>query len=781
MEKKMDHGKKSMIRIELKKVILIIFIVGSFCQAALALPGHVVKPAVEDKVEFSFEPADFQKTTYSDSWIHDRMQINVEKRLLTLDLDLLLEPFKQRPGVQWWVGEHIGKFLHAASYAYRFTGDERIKERMEYAVKELISCQLDNGYLGTYVEKDQFHQGDGVDWRGPIWDVWMHKYNLIGLLSYYQATGDKKALEASKCAADLLYNTFAVQKKSLRRASAHVGMAATSVLEPMATLYRLTGEQRYLDFCHLIIDSWEQPDDPETDAKEEGSILTSLLDHGSVFKTANKKSYEMLSNLVGLLALYRVDPDPRYLTACKAAWNDIATNRLYITGTTSYNEHFDEDHRLRPGREAAEGCVTVTWLQLTTHLLELTGDVKYADELERTMYNALLAAESPLTGDVSYYTPLIGYKGYGESSHDPSLPGISCCSSSIPRGIAMIPEFSSGTLNGKPALLQYIQGKHALNYGKGANRMEVNLHVRGDYPERGDIEITVNPKKAVRFPLVLRVPVWAEGFEASVAGKIYTSVGNRLLEIKRKWSPGDKIQVTIPLEIRIVPDTDETSNMVAFAHGPQVLAADEAIKANGGIPEEGWWDGTVVYTCAVRQWDWQKALLLVPFADVGQTKADYTVLHYGVDGLEGGARAVDISAAVEEFAPGWSARNCLDDSNPGLNAEVRGKKNVLVTHPLNEAIGCELFTEIEIPKGNPVLSLVVGHHEEGDWTLLIKVNGGMALETTIGPEASEGGWMEVDVDLSRIAGSKAKLSLFNLANGWHDEAGYWASIKIVAD
>jgi DUF1680 family protein len=102
----------------------------------------------------------------------------------------------------------------------------------------------------------------------------MHKYNLIGLLSYYQATGDKKALEASKCAADLLHETFVVQGNSLRRASAHVGMAATSVLEPMATLYRLTGEQRYLDFCHLIIDSWEQPDDPETDAKELASSIT---------------------------------------------------------------------------------------------------------------------------------------------------------------------------------------------------------------------------------------------------------------------------------------------------------------------------------------------------------------------------------------------------------------------------------------------------------------------------------------------------------------------------
>jgi len=758
--------------------LVAIAVLGAWTPAAQTLPADVVKPAIADKVTFAFEPADIQETTYSDSWLNDRMKINVEKRLLTLDLDVRLEPFKQRPGVQWWVGEHIGKFLHAASYAYRFTGDKRLLERMEYSVKELLPTQLPNGYLGTYLEKDQFYQGDGVDWRGPIWDVWMHKYNLIGLLSYYQVTGDKKALEASMRAADLLHETFVVQGKSLRRASAHMGMAATSVLEPMATLYRLTGEQEYLDFCHHIIKSWDREDDPLTEAKEEGSgILKSLLDHGRVFDTANKKAYEMLSNLVGLMELYRVDPDERYLKACENAWKDIATNRLYLTGTTSYNEHFDADHVLRPGRECAEGCVTVTWLQLNTHLLEVTGEVKYADELERTIYNALTGAESPYDGEVTYYTPLIGYKGFGESSHDPSLPGISCCSSSVPRGIAMIPEFASGTLNGKPALLQYIPGTHTLHCAEG----DVDLIVRGDYPLGGDIEIEVNPEKAMGFPLVLRAPEWAEGFEATVAGERYVPSGSRLIEIEREWSPGDEVQVTIPMEIRLVPDTDKSSNMVAFARGPQVLAEDESVKAAGGIPDEGWWDRTVLYNCAVRQWDYQRVLLLAPFADVGQTKAEYTALHYGIESLEGGARTVDISADVEKFLPGWSARNCLDDSNPGINAEVRGKKDVLVTHPLNEAAGCELYGPVTVSEGQSTLRLVVGHHEEGDWTLLVKANGAFLLETTIGREDSEDGWMVVDVDLSKFAGSEVSMSLFNLANGWHDEAGYWASIEVVAE
>jgi DUF1680 family protein len=589
----------------------------------------IVKPAVDNKVEIAFEPADFRETSY-EGWIGDRMQINVEKRLLHLEMDSLLKPFVHRPGVQWWVGEHVGKYLHAATYAWRFTGDKRLKERMDYAVKILIENQLPNGYLGTYEEKDQFGQRDGLGWMGPIWDAWTHKYNLIGLLTYYRATGNEQALEASKRAADLMYDNFVIKKRSFRLASAHMGMAATSVLEPIAVLYRLTGDPRYLEFCHVIINAWEDENDPVTWMYEDGcQLLTGLLEHGSVYKTANRKAYEMLSNLNGLLELYRVDPDERYITACKNAWNDIATQRLYITGTASYHEQFTPAHRLPPWEAAGEGCVTVTWLQLTTHLLELTGEIQYADELERTMYNALLAAQSPHTGEVSYFVPLIGQKWYGD--RDRKLPnGISCCSSSVPRGIAMIPEFSSGTLNGNPALLQYISGKHALNYGKGDSGKRVTLHVHGNYPETGSIEILVDIEKALEFPLVLRVPVWAEGFEATVAGDHYMPKDNRLLEINRKWSPGDKVQIKIPLMIRTVPDGDKTTEMVAFVRGPQVLATDETIDTNGGIPESGWW-GSTLYTFSVQQHGAEKKFLLVNYADAGQTKAKYTALHEGIE------------------------------------------------------------------------------------------------------------------------------------------------------
>ena len=584
-----------------------------------------MKPAVEAKVNIMFEPANLRDTQYN-GWIAERMQINVEKRLLTLDLDMILEPFENRPGKQWWSGEHIGKYLHAATYAWWFTGDDRLMTRMDRAVKRLIDSQLPNGYLGTYKEDDQFGQGDGLGWDFPVWDVWTHKYNLIGLLTYYEATEYESALEASMRAADLMYSLYVVQNRSLRLASAHMGMAATSVLEPIAMLYRLTGEPRYLKFCNRIVDAWEDESDPETWMYDDGChLLNSLLEHGNVYKTANRKAYEMLSNLVGLLEFYRLNPDERFFIACKKAWDDIVSKRLYITGTASYHEQFTPNHRLPSGQALGEGCVTVTWLQLTRHLLELTGESQYADELERTIYNALPAAQSPLTGEVTYFSPLIGKKHY--NGHDEKMdPAISCCSSSIPRGLAMIPTFASGTLNGKPALLQYIPGKHVLNLAQ----QTVTLNVTGDYPQTGDFEIEVEIDEAIQFPIILRVPTWAKKFEATIDGTTYTPKDSRMIEIERNWSSGDKIEVTIPLEIRRVTDGDKTTESIAFVRGPQVLATDTAVDAEGGIPKSDWW-GETIYTEIAKQNGADKEFKLVTFADAGQNKEEYAALQNGIE------------------------------------------------------------------------------------------------------------------------------------------------------
>jgi hypothetical protein len=142
----------------------------------------------------------------------------------------------------------------------------------------------------------------------------------------------------------------------------------------------------------------------------------------------------------------------------------------------------------------------------------------------------------------------------------------------------------------------------------------------------------------------------------------------------------------------------------------------------------------------------------------------------------------DLSEAISKFAPGWKVAKCGDDMNPGLRAEWGGKKNVLMTHPLSRTVGCVLSKKVKIPAGKKTkLRLVVGHHPEGDWTLLVKADGKELLKKSVGKNTAENGWMQADVALSAYAGKEIKLELVNKASEWQWEAGYWAKIELISE
>ncbi len=577
------------------------------------------RPAIRDAVPDVFVPARSQlQPADFEGYVGRRMRTNLEGRLLTLNLTSILEPYVHRPGKQTWIGEHVGKFLHAASLTWQYTGNSHLKARMDSAARVLISTQTPDGYLGTYLEKD----------RWTDWDVWSHKYNLIGLLAYYGATGDAASLAACRKMGDLLVRTFGEGGKDIIKASWHVGMAATSVLEPMVMLYRYTGEARYLGFCRFLVTAWDQPEGPK--------ILTSLLEHGNVHKTANGKAYEMLSNLVGLLDLHRVTGEEKYLKACTNAWEDIMAKRHYVTGTSSWGEHFQDDFSLRPDGEvhgdkyeaAGEGCVTVTWQQLNLHLLRLTGESRYAHELERITYNSLLGAQSPHDGSVCYFVPLTGRKRYGEVSHG-IPPDVSCCASSLPRGIALVPQYVAGSHGDRNVVVwQYVPGRYTTRVGKAGGGLPVQLAINTPYPREGTVEVTVQfpekPRRAPRLALQLRVPEWCSDYQARVGPETFRGKAGQLLTIDRPWQSGDQVQITCSLDLRVEPDTHKGSERVSVQRGPQVLAEDDKLDTVNSLPPG--WAGDQFYRLEGQVRDKKKLLRLVPFADAGQTGGHYQVL-----------------------------------------------------------------------------------------------------------------------------------------------------------
>jgi uncharacterized protein len=560
-------------------------------------------------------------------WLGARIDANEKNRLLRVDTEPLLAGYRKRPGSHPWIGEHIGKWLHAATLAWAYTSDEALKYKLDKVVADLIACQEPDGYLGTYAPEKRFGLYPGADW-----DVWSHKYNLIGLLTYYQYTGNEKALDACRKMGDLLIATFP-GKKSILAAGTHVGMAATSVLEPIVLLYRFTGDRRYLEFAKYLVKAWDEPGGPK--------IIASLLTQKKVNKTANSKAYEMLSNLVGLCELARATGDRMLLEPVTNAWNDIVENRLYITGSASAGEHFQDDHALptQVGANIGETCVTTTWIQLNLQLLRLTAYAKYGDELERSFYNHLAAAQHPRGDDWCYYTALEGKKPYD--------PGINCCHSSGPRGMALAVQAAYLKIKAGENELMFINSFEDSRVELELNGQKVSVSQSSQFPRAGVGTLTFHMAKPATFGLLVRVPKWVQvppwtsDFKLTASGQTRSSFGTGGIVIvqPREWKDGDTVRLDYKLGPRLITGHFGNTNHAALAWGPFVLAYDQA--RNPGLPAPGaigLVDDTqshlvlepgqdLVFRGPVvgRDRSGPRPAIFVPFADAGSTGGVYRV------------------------------------------------------------------------------------------------------------------------------------------------------------
>jgi len=524
--------------------VVLLAVVVAFAMWINSQAGSLAAAETADKAQ-PISPSQVQLT----GWLGQRVEANWKHRLATVSLDERLRTFSNPTEAEGWSGEHIGKWLHAACLAWSYSHDAALKKRIDQSVAALVACQAPDGYLGTYAKDKR--------WGG--WDVWTHKYNLIGLLSCYEYTGNQQALAAARKIGDLLLDTFGEGKRDIIRSGTHVGMAATSVLEPLVQLYRATSDPRYLEFARYIVKSYDQPHGPK--------IIKTLTETRSVHKTANGKAYEMMSNLVGLCELYRATGDERLLKPCLYAYDDIVANRMYLTGGTSLGEHFQADHNLPNTGAVSENCAQVTWEQLCAQLLRITGEAKYADTLECTVYNHLLASQNPSGDALCYFTALQGKKPYDK--------GCNCCTSSGPRGIALVTTFIYTTAPN--AVMVNFYENSTLESTLGGVKTRITQHTR--YPVDGKVLLSMDPAKPVQFELRLRIPGWCKDYEVKVNGKKPDAKGapGTYLALSRQWHSGDTVEIDFAMPAVLVKGTHTNEGLVAVERGPLVLAFDSRL------------------------------------------------------------------------------------------------------------------------------------------------------------------------------------------------------------
>src|SRR3984893_2465893 len=485
----------------------------------------------------------------------DRMRVNVEGRLIHIDEHAFVAPFAHRDsGGHFdggWVRKHAGKFLDAACNALRYNDNAELRRIAGRVAKALVASQEADGYLGTYPASRR--------WAG--WDVWVHKYNLIGLLSYYELSADPAALHACRAMGDLLARTFgdAPGQRDIITAGEHIGMAATSVLEPMCKLYRFSGDARHLEFCKYVVRAYEQPHGPR--------IVSTLLRSGSVYRTANAKAYEMLSNFNGLVDLYRLTADEKLLEAVLRAWDDIVQHQLYRTDSETAMQHFQPAGRLLSlqSSNVGETCATVTWLQLNWRLWRLTGQARFVQEIERTVYNHLLAAQDGQNGNISYYTSWVGQKEFTDA--------VLCCVSSGPRGISLIPQLVWGLAKDELVINLYTPGRARFEI----DGVPVEVISETAFPADGHVTLTINTRRATQFTVRLRVPEWTTTFEVKAGSRTLTGVPGEMLAVSQRWQGSSTLEIRMDMPTRIWSGAPTYPDYALVRRGPQVLALEQTL------------------------------------------------------------------------------------------------------------------------------------------------------------------------------------------------------------
>lgn len=462
--------------------------------------------------------------------------------------------------------EFAGTLLDAAANAYEYRRHEQLRAVMDRIAKQLLS---------RLSSDEVIESGDDASAR---------RYELLGLIAYYRVTGNESAFMACKKIANQLLKTPAKSAES----------GPGVVLEPMVYLYRYTGDERYLDFCRSLAAALKRPD-------------------GS----AGLQTYGKLTSLLGMVELYRITGEESYFRFVLAGWANIAHSDLNLNGAILTNGHSDS--------ELVDACVTTTWMQLTLDILRLTGDPRYAQQLERMIYNQIFAMQDVKTGVVFSDVQLNGTKKQASSTDG--------CAANEVRAISIIPSAVWGRYGNGIAVMQYTGGRATFQLRR---RATVQLYSEATYPETGEILLHVEPSHNFQFPLRLRVPEWAGKFIVDIGGSHLIGDPGEFLTLNREWKRGDTVKIAMDMAVHVIDGGPAHTEQIAIQRGPQVLAfaktlnpeiddlsAARPISTDPSqlklAPQTGAaaanWVGDQAYTVAGEYRGKHQQLILVPFAD----------------------------------------------------------------------------------------------------------------------------------------------------------------------
>ena len=520
-----------------------------------------------------------------DGVIGQRMQQCMDQRLLNQDVERLVLPFRIRnDGPDKFRGEFWGKWFTGLVLAFYYQPNQTTRSKMDEAIAEIGKTQSDDGCISTYDDETQHGH----------WDVWSRKYVLLGLVHYYQETGDESVLSIAKRMVQHFQTQVGPGKINLGDTGhwAWEGLAPNSILEPIALLYQITGDDVYKESMQWIVDSWKRASQYLPNGLR---LVDAALAGTAAQNIGNYKAYEQMSCFEGLYEAYRATGEQSYFDACVALAERIRDEELTVVGSGSNHECWfgGKQQQTEIWEQALETCVTVTWIKLCYRLLKMTGNVQWADEMEKALYNALSASVTPDGSWWSYYSPLIGERV--ASHYQFEEIGLSCCVANGPRALMLSPQWAIMQDDEGPIINLYESASATID-DQGRS---YTIHVTSNYPYDGQVKITLAGADQSLIDLRLRIPDWSKHSSVHINGDEFPAVAGRYKSIKRVWLDGDELILNLDMRA-FVMSAPSGAPQLSVQRGPLVLALDNRLNQASRetyrllVNEDGSIDGQVV-------------------------------------------------------------------------------------------------------------------------------------------------------------------------------------------
>jgi len=505
--------------------------------------------AVAPKIADALQPITLKQPELSGEIgrrIHDLVYTN----FMALDADgFFVAPFRSRPFTNDYHYIGVGKVIDAGSLFAAYTGDPKVAARTRHFIDGILATRDADGYIGTFKPEPDDHQNH---WN---WALHEQEYLLLGLTHNAVLTDDAKTLQDARALADYVIRTFSKDP--------HPEQICTAGLpEAFLVLYRATGDKRYFDFAANA---------KHGNGKAEIKCA-SLRDWRQTFETRPAHVYVMLARCYAQTELYRLDGTPSLMDMSAYMRHELlrAGGGLNVVGSASDGEYFS--YTQNGAGSIGESCVTAYLLRWLDSLMRLDGDLRYGDLMERTIYNALFAAQEPAGRKLRYFTPFTGPRAYYNQD------GF-CCPGNYRRIVAELPKkVYYRCADGALAVNLFTPSTVTVPLADGAT---ATLTQETDYPNDGRVVFRVTPSKEAAFALRLRIPRWCKAATVTVNGEPPATVAPnaKAFELRRTWKPGDTVTLDLPMTWRFVKGHRLQEGKAALVRGPVVYCLGTAQNA----------------------------------------------------------------------------------------------------------------------------------------------------------------------------------------------------------